>query len=231
MPLSTNWDMPVFVVGALGVAVVISGRSETERRASFLYNVRDQMTAGEMNLLNAELLRLSTTDALTGLANRRHFESELTQMWDDRRAQDLGVALIDVDNFKSFNDSAGHAAGDAALRQVAQALADALRDERDRAARYGGEEFVVLLPGVSRQDMAAMGERLRSAVSALAIEHPGQPGRVVSVSIGLAWCAASQRGGSTEDLLRDADRALYDAKDAGRNCVMLGESMRLAAQR
>ncbi|MEJ0045862.1 MAG: GGDEF domain-containing protein [Rhodospirillales bacterium] len=184
-----------------------------------------------MNLLNAELLRLSTTDALTGLANRRHFESELTQMWDDRRAQDLGVALIDVDNFKSFNDSAGHAAGDAALRQVAQALADALRDERDRAARYGGEEFVVLLPGVSRQDMAAMGERLRSAVSALAIEHPGQPGRVVSVSIGLAWCAASQRGGSTEDLLRDADRALYDAKDAGRNCVMLGESMRLAAQR
>jgi diguanylate cyclase (GGDEF)-like protein len=226
--LSANWDLPVFVYGALGVSLLIASRNETARRNGFLYMLRDQLTAAEMNVLNAELLRLSTTDALTGLANRRQFESELERIWQDRRRPALGVALIDVDRFQSFHDNAGHVAGDNCLRAVADAVASALRRDCDRAARYGGEEFVVLLPGMAREEMAAMGERLRAAVAQLKIVHPGEQGTYLSISVGLGWCAEGERGIGPDALLHDADHALYEAKRDGRNRVVMGQSLRLA---
>ncbi len=226
LPLRDNLDVVVFASGGFGVAWLVARRNEVGRRMAFLHFVRDQSTAAEMSLLNAKLLRLSTTDELTGLANRRHFEAEFTRLWHDPRAPDFGIAVIDVDNFKAFNDSAGHAAGDACLRQVALALAGALRDEFDLAARYGGEEFVVLLRGIRQEDMILMGERLHLAVANLRTAHPGLPGCDLSISVGLAWQSArAPREGTTDVLLRDADRALYADKEAGRHRVVRGTSL------
>jgi diguanylate cyclase (GGDEF)-like protein len=227
--LAANLDMPAFNAGVMGVVLLMSHRNEIARRLAFLTALRHELTAVEMSLLNAELLRLSSTDMLTGLANRRQFEFELARHWADRRRADLAVALVDVDYFKSFNDSAGHAAGDACLRRVAHAIAGAMREGLDQAARYGGEEFAVLLPGATPGELEALGERLRRAVEDLALANPGRQDRPVTISVGLAWRAPSSRTGQPDTLLREADRALYAAKNAGRNRVVLSEATRLAA--
>jgi len=217
--LSANWDLPIFALGAFAVGIMLVRRHEISRRTSFLHALRHECTARELNVLNAELLRLSCTDMLTGLGNRRQFDVEARRLWNDGRSPGLGVALIDVDRFKSFNDAAGHEAGDACLREVAGAIGGALRQE-DRASRYGGEEFVVLLPCTGREEMAAVGERLRASVQALGMPHPGQDGGPVTVSVGLAWRGIALRSGQLADLLREADQALYAAKRTGRNRVL-----------
>jgi len=217
--LGANWDLPIFALGAFTVGIVLVRRHESSRRTSFLHALRHEYTARELNVLNAELLRLSCTDVLTGLGNRRQFDVEARRLWNDGRSPGLGVALIDVDHFKSFNDTAGHEAGDACLREVARALGCALREE-DRASRYGGEEFVVLLPCTGQEEMAAIGERLRASVQALELPHPGQEGKPVTVSVGLSWRGTALRSGQLADLLREADQALYAAKRAGRNRVL-----------
>jgi diguanylate cyclase (GGDEF)-like protein len=227
--LASNLDMPAFNIGVMAVVLLLAQRNEIARRMAFLTALRHEITAVEMSLLNAELLRLSSTDMLTGLANRRQFEFELARYWADRRRTDLAVALVDVDYFKSFNDSAGHAAGDVCLRRVATAIAAAMRQGLDQAARYGGEEFAVLLPGATPGELETLGERLRRAVEDLALANPGRQDCPVTISVGLAWRASGNRAGQPDSLLREADRALYAAKNAGRNCVMLAEATRLAA--
>jgi diguanylate cyclase (GGDEF)-like protein len=227
--LAANLDMPAFNAGVMAVVLLMSHRNEIARRLSFLAALRHELTAMEMSLLNAELLRLSSTDMLTGLANRRQFEFDLARHWADRRRTDLAVALVDVDYFKSFNDSAGHAAGDACLRRVATAIAGAMREGLDQAARYGGEEFAVLLPGATPGELEALGERLRRAVEDLALANPGRQDRPVTISVGMAWRAPANRAGQPDTLLREADRALYVAKNAGRNRVVLADAARLAA--
>ncbi len=224
LTLADNLDMPIFNAGVMAVVVIMAQRNEIARRLAFLTSLRHELTAVEMSMLNAELLRLSSTDMLTGLANRRQFEFELSRFWTDRRRADLAVALVDVDYFKSFNDSAGHAAGDACLRNVAMAIAGAMRQGVDQAARYGGEEFAVLLPGVTPAELYGLGERLRRAVEDLSLPHPGQQNRPVTISVGLAWRAPGSRTGEPDTLLRDADRALYAAKNAGRNRVALADT-------
>jgi len=227
--LSANLDMPAFNAGVMAVAILMAHRAELSRRLGFLSALRNELTTRDLNALNAELLRLSSTDTLTGLANRRQFEAELQRHWADRRRAPLAVALVDVDHFKSFNDSAGHAAGDACLCRVAEAIAGAMRQGLDQAARFGGEEFTVLLPGVTEDELATLGERLRRAVLDLALPHPGQMHCPVTISIGLSWRSAGSRAGSPDTLLREADRALYVAKNTGRNRVVLAERPRLAA--
>jgi len=223
MLLGANWDLPIFALVAFAVGIMLVRRHEISRRTSFLHALRHECTARELNVLNAELLRLSCTDMLTGLGNRRQFDVEARRLWNDGRSPGLGVALIDVDRFKSFNDAAGHEAGDACLREVAGAIGGALRQE-DRASRYGGEEFVVLLPCTGGEEMAAVGERLRASVQALGMPHPGQDGRPVTVSVGLAWRGIALRSGQLADLLREADQALYAAKRTGRNRVLHADS-------
>ncbi len=228
--LADNWDEVLFSAGIMAIAFAVARRGGITRRRSFLYGLRYELSAQEMTLLNAKLLRLSSTDMLTGLSNRRQFELELERLWLEQPGQDLGVALIDVDHFKLFNDSAGHAAGDSCLRAVAQAVTTTLRPETDRAARFGGEEFVVLMPAVNPLDLPALGEKLRRAVEDLAMPHPGQSGRNVTISVGLAWSAAAGRAGPADVLLRDADRAMYAAKHAGRNRVALADTLNIAAE-
>ncbi len=178
----------------------------------------------ELGRYRAELAKLARTDALTQLANRRSLEEDLRML--DARSQRYGrpycVAICDVDHFKTYNDTLGHQAGDEALRAVAAKLAAEVRAS-DGVYRYGGEEFVLVLPEQSLQTARAAVERVRAAVEQLAIPHPGRgPGGVVTMSFGIAGF----RPGLTttaEDLLEQADAALYEAKEAGRNRVAVAD--------
>ena len=172
---------------------------------------------------NRKLAALSITDGLTGLSNRRHVDEVLRAECAraTRLGQPLAVILLDVDHFKKYNDRYGHQDGDACLVRVAQALAAGTRRASDLAARYGGEEFAVVLPNTDTLEACRIGEALRGAIEGLAIPHAGAPAGQVTISVGIAVQPAP--GGVDPDtLLRQADAALYRAKDGGRNRVALG---------
>ena len=160
-------------------------------------------------------------DGLTGLANRRAFDERATEEWNRclRGGLPLSAIMIDVDHFKLYNDSYGHAKGDECLRGVANALALKIQRASDLVARYGGEEFVVLLPNTAHADACTVGESLRSAVQALGMEH--RASKVtdhVTISVGVATVLPTEPGG-VAPLLKGADSMLYACKSAGRNCV------------
>jgi diguanylate cyclase (GGDEF)-like protein len=177
---------------------------------------------GELERLNRELYEQSRQDALTAVGNRLRMQEDLetTDGKVARYGQGYAVALCDVDHFKAYNDSHGHQAGDEVLRSVADALRTTCR-KGDAVYRYGGEELLVLLPGQSLELAAAAAERMRGAVEALAISHPlAEQSSVVTISIGVAVRDVA-RDGRVEAVLRDADAALYRAKENGRNCVVV----------
>jgi diguanylate cyclase (GGDEF)-like protein len=164
-----------------------------------------------------DLEALATIDFLTGVYNRRHFETlagtEFARA--HRYMRPLSVLMIDVDHFKDVNDRLGHAAGDIVLRDIA-ALCRANIRESDVLGRVGGEEFAIMLPETTQSAAAQFAERLRAQIGANGLIVFGEKVRV-TVSIGVAGCAPSTPG--TQDVLRRADQALYDAKNAGRNKV------------
>ncbi|MES2019319.1 MAG: diguanylate cyclase [Pseudomonadota bacterium] len=170
-----------------------------------------------------ELRSQSLSDGLTGIANRRHFDVAMEK--EIRRAKRAGTPLsllmIDIDAFKAYNDHYGHQQGDHSLIRVAGALAHMLQRPLDLIARYGGEEFAVILPEMDAQQSMALAEAMRSAVLEMAIAHPKSAhAEHVTVSIGVATQAAGQSG-EIAQLVGAADRALYLAKDGGRNRVAL----------
>ena len=186
----------------------------------------------------AELQRLSVVDALTGIANRRAFDTALDLEWRRslRHRTPLCLLMIDVDCFKRFNDGYGHVAGDRCLRAVAQALAGNARRAGELAARYGGEEFAVLLPQTDLDDAHRLAQRMCQAVRDLGIEHRGStaaPHLTISVGVASALLAfasepalshadatAEARRSSPTTLVKMADQALYRAKTAGRDRAM-----------
>jgi diguanylate cyclase (GGDEF)-like protein len=162
----------------------------------------------------------ATVDALTGLFNRHWLSSMLPRQLHRSRTSEepFCILMIDIDEFKHYNDSNGHVAGDAALGAVAVCLRDTLRPT-DMAARYGGEEFIVLLPNCSGEHALTVAERLRAAVESTKINHTnGQSLPGVTISIGAAELAPE---GTVEAFVSAADEALYRAKDSGRNRVCL----------
>jgi diguanylate cyclase (GGDEF)-like protein/PAS domain S-box-containing protein len=169
---------------------------------------------------NRRLQVLAEQDGLTGLANRRFFDDALSREFEHahRHKRSLGLLMIDVDWFKSFNDFYGHPAGDECLKRIGAEIKKAVGRPGDVAARYGGEEFALLLPDTDQTGATAIAERIRQAVGDLAIEHSGSPNRIATISVGAVSLAAEALGGP-ETLLRNADRALYRAKDSGRNSV------------
>jgi diguanylate cyclase (GGDEF)-like protein/PAS domain S-box-containing protein len=179
----------------------------------------------ERNRLEARLRELSTTDGLTGIANRRAFDAAVGQEWSRaaRGSRPLSLAMIDIDHFKAYNDLHGHPGGDECLRQVARAIAATSRRASDFTARYGGEEFAVILPELGPQAAAALAERIRAAVESLALPHgASQTAGVVTISIGVATLEPGANEGevfAAQKLIDQADRALYAAKSAGRNRV------------
>ena len=169
--------------------------------------------------LNEKLAEQAAIDVTTDLYNRRHFNRHLHVTLRDaaRRQEITGLLLIDVDHFKLFNDRYGHLAGDDCLHQVAQAITSAIRRPGDVAARYGGEEFAVILPGTGGTGANHMAQRVLGAIRALALDHATSPtAATVTVSIGVGTAPPGMR---FEDLIREADEALYAAKRAGRNRV------------
>lgn len=186
----------------------------------------------EQKKLETRLETLAIEDSLTGLANRRRFDERLKEEWARayRDRSSLGLLMIDVDHFKTYNDEYGHPAGDACLRVVAKIIAAEMQRVGDLAARYGGEEFAMLLPNTDAAGCARIGERIRSAVHDAGLVHASNPATAcVTVSVGGAACRPSfERTAGAGSLVEAADRALYAAKDAGRDRLMMsGEVMNL----
>ncbi len=182
----------------------------------------DTQRAARMAFLEHGITRVDAArDALTGLANRRHFDARLEAMWKaaGSRGLALTVMLVDVDHFKAYNDHYGHQAGDEALRSVARSLSEAA-GKGAVVARFGGEEMAVLAAMLGEHEAEALAGRLRRAVEALAIPHAGAPGQGnLSVSIGGA-CIVPLPGRSATGALQLADQNLYAAKREGRNRVV-----------
>ncbi|HEX5406451.1 MAG TPA: diguanylate cyclase [Pseudonocardiaceae bacterium] len=174
--------------------------------------------------LVADQRRLATTDVLTGLRTRRFFGAQLPfELAKARRAgSSLAVLIVDVDHFKSINDRYGHPAGDRVLIEVAHRLREAVR-HADFIARYGGEEFALVVPEISPQELASIGERLRTKVAASPIQVSPDVWIDVTVSVGTA--GYPRHGDSPAELITTADRALYAAKSQGRDRVVVGETI------
>jgi len=180
-----------------------------------------EQTNRRLSEMNRTLVELSTVDSLTGLANRRQFDRVLDLEW--RRAIRAGLPLslliVDIDFFKRYNDTYGHLRGDAALAEVAKALASSFARAGDVVARYGGEEFAALLPNTAIEGAVELAEQARARIEGRAIPHAtAEEGRPLTVSIGVASVVPGARKTSTS-LVEAADRALYAAKAAGRNCL------------
>ncbi|KQP39954.1 diguanylate cyclase [Pseudorhodoferax sp. Leaf274] len=208
----------MFVIG-LGVPVYLlaAHRYELMRSKQELEDKVAERTS-ELRAANQRLEVLSNSDGLTGLANRRHFDTVLEREW-RRAARDgasLAIGMVDVDWFKRYNDHHGHAAGDACLRAVAQLLAAQLARAGDLVARYGGEEFVFVLPGTTAEEALALAHRIGAALRHEALPHGDSPLGIVSASIGVAACVPDIRQDATA-LVQAADAAMYRAKEQGRD--------------
>ena len=179
-----------------------------------------QTAKNKLETLNIELQFAVRMDGLTQIANRRYFDEQYILLWRDamRHSKPLSVILADIDLFKTYNDEYGHQVGDACLKKVAKALRDSTKRAADFVARYGGEEFIVILPDTNGDGAEKLAERLRAKVQELNIEHRQSPFGNVTISLGIANTVPTEEQ-SPENLINAADKVLYDAKKAGRNCV------------
>lgn len=171
---------------------------------------------------NASLKEVSSQDPLTGIPNRRTFDAAFEQEWNHamRTGKPLALLLADVDFFKRYNDTYGHQRGDECLRTVANAMRDAARRKVDLVARYGGEEFALLLPETPPVSALLVAGRVLDSLRAMRLPHEATPRGHVTMSIGV--CATvPQAGQDPAELIKTADRALYDAKSKGRNQAIL----------
>ena len=186
--------------------------------------VEEQLTKTEtaLHAANRELEHLANLDGLTQIANRRSFDRAMQREWKRLRRETGVLSLIfcDVDDFKAFNDTYGHQAGDNCLRNVARVLSSEVKRPADLAARYGGEEFAVILPNTSAEGAFHQAESFRSAIETLLIPHAGSStGDYITVSFGVATFVPGDDA-TPEDLIAKADAALYKAKESGRNKVV-----------
>ena len=176
----------------------------------------------ELSLANGKLEKLSTEDPLTKVKNRRYFEEryELEFKRSFREKQPMSILFIDVDHFKNFNDRYGHQAGDECLRQTAFIINSCVSRPGDTVCRYGGEEFVVILPDTPQTGALKVAARILNAIAGARIDAAQHK---VSVTVSIGSCTdIPENAYDTESLLVGADKALYKAKDSGRNCVQTG---------
>jgi two-component system chemotaxis response regulator CheY len=196
--------------------IVLEARLVAAERVTELHRQLGERRA-ELRRLNEALREAARTDALTGLFNRRRLDEDEPVLDEGLRryGRPFAVGLVDVDNFKAYNDRYGHTAGDEALRAVADRLRRTAR-QGDLAYRYGGEEFLFVYPAQGIASAVVAAERARVAVESLHLPHEGNPSGIVTISVGVA---AAVDGGFLVRAIQDADTALYDAKAGGRNCV------------
>ena len=179
----------------------------------------------KLDSANRELQRLSSLDGLTGIANRRYFDEYCQHEWQraQRNGSSLAMLMCDVDYFKPYNDRYGHQAGDDCLRQIAGSLAGIAERPADLAARYGGEEFAIIMPETEIGGAYMVAEKLRQSIWQLNIAHTGVDHGRITLSAGVA-ALLPRRGNSAEALIGLADKALYQAKKNGRDCVCRAET-------
>jgi diguanylate cyclase (GGDEF)-like protein len=205
-------------------AVPCSDSEELSRRHELAYTIAEHIALTVSNLdMRAALEVQATRDPLTGLYNRRYMQEFLEREIHRarRRSRPLSLMLLDVDHFKRYNDTFGHASGDEALRFVAETLLFNVRAE-DLAVRYGGEEFVVILPECSLQQAALRAEEIRTRLKELYVARPGELPGPVTASIGVA--AFPVTTDQVDLLIKCADKALYQAKHEGRDRVVVARS-------
>lgn len=205
------------------VHVVRSQSGEVEALIGFMFDISERKKNEEKLVsLQKELEDLSYKDGLTGVANRRMFDSVLELEWEQarRNSQPLSIIMIDIDYFKQYNDHYGHVQGDESLRRVGQALSAAGTRSRDMLARFGGEEFVLVLPetdGISAQKIA---ERCRQLIFKEQIPHArSQVSQLLTVSLGVGTIIPTPRHDAIK-FVAEVDRRLYQAKQNGRNCIV-----------
>ncbi len=212
----------MFIGISVGIcAVVFNWRLESRDRRVFLLQASDAINRAALAAHNRGLLAEIQTDGLTGVANRRCFDETLRAAWVAATASGskIGLIIMDIDHFKSFNDFYGHQGGDDCLRMIATHASAEVR-KSDLFARYGGEEFAVILPGAPLEAAVAAAERIRLAVEKLGLRHDGQGGGAcVTLSLGAA-VMAPRVADDPRRLIEMADASLYAAKRAGRNRVV-----------
>ena len=215
------------VAGALFIMVVTAVLTlvanydlEMQARRAYLLTLREKLRNNDLAVTNRELLMVANLDPLTGLANRRFLENFLDALWlrECTTTESVALLMIDIDHFKRLNDRHGHQSGDQCLIDVAAVIRGLLRRDADLAARYGGEEFLIVLPRADLAEGIRTGERIRRAIEARALGNAGSPLAVVTASVGVA-AARPSTVARHADVIADADRALYAAKNAGRNRV------------
>lgn len=217
LAMAATLALVIYIIRARGA------RMELHARLAELLEVKARLETANAALAEANLAleRLSAIDALTGIANRRRLDEALAGLFKEsaRKGEALAAAMVDIDHFKAYNDRYGHPAGDDCLRLVARTLAECLERPIDIAARYGGEEFLVLLPGTGLEGAAVVAERIRAAVEAKALPHSeSRVAEYVTVSVGYA-SLRPQPGQDPYSLVEVADKALYAAKERGRNRI------------
>jgi two-component system cell cycle response regulator len=221
------WVTTVGVIVLLGLIVLLSSGEAVSLVAIFaaligvlIVVTRLHVALSDRQQLAGQMQTMAETDALTGISNRRVFDARLHSTADEavRSGQTVGVLTIDIDHFKAINDGYGHPMGDRVLQQIASRLAGVIRPS-DTLSRMGGEEFAVLAPGVTIESIGALAERCRQAVCFEPVIVDD-----VSIQVAISVGAACMPGHAqhTDELLRVADRALYEAKTAGRNAVHVG---------
>jgi diguanylate cyclase (GGDEF)-like protein len=243
----TAWTPVIFISGCIDDASIVKGIeaggddyltkpvSQAVLKAkmhamSRLVSMKDRMMemSSQLHITNEKLKEsnkllaaLSLKDPLTQLGNRRAFEENLSRLSRTavREHKHISLLMIDVDNFKKFNDTYGHQAGDQCLQQVAKALQTSLHRAADFGARYGGEEFAIILPNTPLSGAMHVAERVRQCVEMLQLANENAPSGFISISVGVASTRAD-RSFTSESLIGSADSALYEAKKEGRNCIM-----------
>jgi diguanylate cyclase (GGDEF)-like protein len=223
--LENRLNRHAFSTGRLDAVMLVAGQLTVSLENARLYASLERKVTErteELAEANHRLEQLTVTDPLTGLPNRRKLMTFLTDEWQRARATGapVSIMMIDIDQFKQFNDHYGHQRGDACLCLVAEALRTNLRDN-DLVARYGGEEFCVVVPGAGKDQARIAAERLRAAVAGLSEPHAFGTSGVVTVSVGVAAGSPAPVADPAE-LTKLADEALYEAKRAGRNRVAVG---------
>ncbi|MBD3896541.1 sensor domain-containing diguanylate cyclase [Halomonas sp. ML-15] len=201
------------------VHVVRDAEGEVEALVGFMFDISERKAyEEELTRLQRELEAYSYQDGLTGVANRRRLDDNLSQAWEEarRNTQPLSLIMIDIDHFKEYNDHYGHLAGDEALKRVAEALSRVATRPRDSFARFGGEEFMWVLPETPAEAAQQLAERCRREIFKLQLPHAASPVGCVTVSQGVATRIPAF-GDTLPSLLEQVDRQLYLAKQGGRN--------------
>lgn len=211
----------ILMISTIVFTLYYSYYLEHDERLAFLLNLREKGLHTQLKAANLRLAHSAKHDALTHVANRRHFDEYLSQVWAYAQQQSLPVALmlVDVDHFKAYNDRYGHQAGDTCLIELSQALTANYRRPGDLVARWGGEEFAVVMTDASLDTVRTAAERGRMAIMQRGIKHEASScAPVVTASIGVASIVPNANN-SIAELIHLADEALYAAKGRGRNRV------------